>query len=142
MVPRSRQFSDDPLHTLSLCILVNHSTSVHTERRRAISECEPLERRRRPGGYVSLSFASDRKLLAVFVLVVDTESICLSYRAGTRETHNKLEKNRLVMPWKQGIFKRTKFQDIKCTQSIFCYGTWPFCFLACALRRKLMSFDS
>lgn len=43
---------------------VNHSTSVHTERRRAISECEPLERRRRPGG------------------------------AGTRETHNKLEKNR------------------------------------------------
>nr|XP_058963908.1 max dimerization protein 3-like [Pocillopora verrucosa] len=41
-----------------------HSPSVHTERRRAISECEPLERRRRPGG------------------------------AGTRETHNKLEKNR------------------------------------------------
>lgn len=41
--------SDDNVFGLSLCILV-HSPSVHTERRRAISECEPLERRRRPGG--------------------------------------------------------------------------------------------
>ncbi|XP_029191934.2 max-binding protein MNT-like [Acropora millepora] len=43
---------------------VPRSTPFHTERRRAISECETMERRRRPGG------------------------------AGTRETHNKLEKNR------------------------------------------------
>lgn len=48
----------------SVIARVHHSTPVQTERRRAISECETLERRRRPGG------------------------------AGTRETHNKLEKNR------------------------------------------------
>lgn len=141
-VPQSRQFSDDTLLTLSFRILVNHSTSVHTERRRAISECEPLERRRRPGGYVSLSFASDRKLLAVFVLLVDTESICFVLQGRNKRNAQQTREEQVSDTIETRDFTRTKFQDIKCTQSIFCYGTWPFCYLACALHIKLMSFDS
>lgn len=143
--PRSRQFSDDPLPTVSFRILVNHSTSVHTERRRAISECEPLERRRRPGGYVSLSFAISprtEKLLVVFVLQVDTESICFILQGRDERNAQQTREKQVSDALETRDFKRTKFQDRKCTQSIFCFGTWPFCYLACALHWKFMSFDS
>ena len=73
------------------------------------------------------------KLLVVFVLQVDTESICFILQGRDERNAQQTREKQVSDALETRDFKRTKFQDRKCTQSIFCFGTWPFCYLACAL---------
>ena len=65
-------------------------------------------------------------LLAVFVLPVDTESICFVLQGRDERNTQQTREEQVSDASETRDFKGTKFQDIKCTQSIFCYGTWPF----------------
>lgn len=90
----------------------------------------------------SFSFASHRKSACSVCSLVDTESSCFVQQGRDERNAQQTREEQVGNAVESRDFQGTKFQDIICTQSIFCYGTWPSCWLACALHRKLMSFDS